>query len=179
MPLNTVAKLLFLKSCASSIDRLGGKGRHQSDGLDEGSSGLGIVLGTVLDGIPESAVLGITMATGGAVSFSLLASIWNSNFPESLGATVGLEKVSMPRRSIRLMWWGIVLVSGLAAALGYLVVSQSSDKNGAFVQAFAAGALLTMIADEMAQEAFERAAKAAGLATTLGFILALFLTSLE
>jgi ZIP family zinc transporter len=161
------------------IDRMGGKGRHQSDGPEKGSSGLGIVLGTVLDGIPESAVLGITLATGGAVSFSLLASIWISNFPESLGATVGLEKGSMPRRSIRLMWWGIVLVSALAAALGYLVVSQSSDKTGAFVQAFAAGALLTMIADEMAPEAYERAAKAAGLATTLGFILAVFLTSLE
>jgi len=77
------------------------------------------------------------------------------------------------------MWWGIVLVSGLSAAVGYAIVSISSDKSGAFVQAFAAGALLTMITDEMAPEAYSGAAAVAGLATTLGFILAVFLTSLE
>jgi len=161
------------------IDRMGGKGRKKADGPDEGSSGLGIVLGTVLDGIPESAVLGMSLATGDGVSVALLSAIWVSNFPEALGATVGLEKSGTRRRSIRLMWWGIVLVSAVSAAVGYAVVSSSSGKTGAFVQAFAAGALLTMIADEMAPEAYSHAAKAAGLATTLGFILAVFLATLE
>ena len=89
------------------IDRLGGKGRKSSAGPEEDSSGPGIVLGTVLDGIPESAVLGMSLATGDGVSMALLAAIWVSNFPEALGATVGLEKSGMPRRNIRLMWWGI------------------------------------------------------------------------
>ena len=77
------------------------------------------------------------------------------------------------------MWWGIVLVSALSAGVGYAVVSNVSTLTGAFVQAFAAGALLTMIADEMAPEAFSCAHIATGLATTLGFILAIFLTSFE
>jgi ZIP family zinc transporter len=77
------------------------------------------------------------------------------------------------------MWWGIVVVSAISAAISYIVVSNSADKTGALVQAFAAGAVLTMIADEMAPEAYSRAAIATGIATTLGFILALFLTSLE
>jgi ZIP family zinc transporter len=47
------------------------------------------------------------------------------------------------------------------------------------VEAFAAGALLTMIADEMAPEAYERSSIYAGLATVAGFALAVFLTSLE
>ena len=161
------------------IDRLGASGRKNPDGPDEGSSGMGIVLGTFLDGVPESAALGMSLASGDGVSISLLAAIWVSNFPESLGGSVGLEKSGMSRRNIRLMWWGIVAISALAAALGFIVVSGSSGKNGAFVQAFAAGALLTMIADEMAPEAYSRAAKAAGIATTLGFILAVLLTSLE
>jgi hypothetical protein len=38
---------------------------------------------------------------------------------------------------------------------------------------------LTTIADEMAPEAFSRAYIATGIATTLGFILAIFLTSFE
>jgi ZIP family zinc transporter len=77
------------------------------------------------------------------------------------------------------MWWGIVLLSAVSAAVGYAVVTNVPGKTGAFVQAFAAGALLTMIADEMAPEAYSRAAVTTGIATTLGFILAVFLTSLE
>lgn len=162
------------------IGRLGAnKRRKNPDGPKEGSSGLGIVLGTVLDGIPESAVLGMSLATGDGVSVALLSSIWISNFPETLGATIGLDKSGTSRRNIRLMWWGIVLVSALSAAVGYAVVSNVSGRTGAFVQAFAAGALLTMIADEMAPEAFSRAHIATGIATVLGFILAVFLTSLE
>jgi ZIP family zinc transporter len=161
------------------IDRMGGEGRKDSDGPAEGSSGMGIVLGTVLDGIPESAVLGMSLASGDGVSVALLSAIWISNFPEALGATVGLEKAGAKRRNIRLMWWGIVLVSAVSAAVGYAVVSSSTGKTGAFVQAFAAGALLTMIADEMAPEAYSHAAKAAGLATALGFILAVILTTFE
>lgn len=75
-----------------------GSGRKNPDGPDEGSSGMGIVLGSVLDGIPESAVLGMSLATGDGVSIALLSSIWISNFPESLGATVGLEKSGTPAK---------------------------------------------------------------------------------
>ena len=163
------------------IGRIGGNRRKNPDGPDQEqeSSGLGIALGTFLDGVPESAVLGMSLATGGGVSVALLASIWISNFPESLGATVGLEKSGTPRGKIRLMWWAIVLISAVSAAVGYLVVSNVPGKTGAFVQSFAAGALLTMIADEMAPEAYSRAAVLTGIATTLGFILAVFLTTAE
>ena len=161
------------------IDRLGGSGRKNPDGPDEGSSGLGIVLGTVLDGIPESAALGMSLASGDGVSVALLASIWISNLPETLGATVGLDKSGTPKRRIRLMWWGIVIVSAVSAGIGYALVSGTAGRTGALIQSFAAGALLTMIADEMAPEAYSFAAKSAGLATTLGFILAVFLTSFE
>ena len=98
--------------CVYAYTRLAqpvGKGRKKSDGIessdhsdgsdDEGEekSGLGIVLGTVLDGIPESAVLGMSLVGGGSVSVSLLAGIWISNFPESLSSSVNLEKTGMPR----------------------------------------------------------------------------------
>jgi ZIP family zinc transporter len=92
---------------------------------------------------------------------------------------VGLDRSGRPRRDIRMMWWGMVAVSSLSAGLGYIIVSNSPVKTGASVQAFAAGALLTMIADEMAPEAYSRAAIATGISTTLGFVLSAFLTSLE
>ena len=165
------------------IARMGGKNRKSPDGPDDGDggddSGLGIVLGTVLDGVPESAVLGMSLVGGAGVSVALLAGIWVSNFPESLGSTVGMRKSGTSKNKIRLMWWGIIAVSAAAAALGFVILDNSSTLTGAFVESFAAGALLTMIADEMAPEAYDRSAVYAGLATVAGFCLAVFLTSLE
>lgn len=161
------------------IARIGGRNRKSPEGGGEDDSGLGIVLGTVLDGIPESAVLGMSLVGGGGVSIALLGGIWISNFPEALGSTVNMMKSGTEKRNIRLMWWGIAVMSALAAAIGFAVVSASSTRTGAVVESFAAGALLTMIADEMAPEAYERSAIYAGLATVAGFAVALFLTSLE
>jgi ZIP family zinc transporter len=160
------------------IAKLGGSNRKSKDGESDDDSGLGIVLGTVLDGIPESAVLGMSLVGGGGVSFALLAGIWISNFPEALASTVNLSKAGMAKGKIRLMWLAILVLSGVAAALGFAVVDNISSRTGALVEAFAAGSLLTMIADEMAPEAFERSAIYAGLATVAGFALAVFLTSL-
>ncbi len=161
------------------IAKLGGSNRKSKDGESDDDSGLGIVLGTVLDGIPESAVLGMSLVGGGGVSFALLAGIWISNFPEALASTVNLSKAGMAKGKIRLMWLAILVVSGVAAALGFAIVNNISSRTGALVEAFAAGSLLTMIADEMAPEAYERSAIYAGLATVAGFALAVFLTSLE
>ena len=166
-----------------AIASAGGSARKNpdkhSDGEDGDDSGLGIVLGTVLDGIPESAVLGMSLVGGGGVSIALLAGIWVSNFPESLGSTVNLKKSGWAKKRIRLMWWGIALVCALSAGVGYAVVNNSDTLTGALVSSFAAGALLTMIADEMAPEAYERSQIYAGLATVAGFTFALWLTSLE
>lgn len=160
------------------IGRLGSDNR-KSTASDEGEhSGLGIALGTFLDGLPESAVLGMSLVTRGGVSTALLVGIWVSNLPESLGSTVNLVKTNVSRTAIRLLWLGIVAVSALSAAVGYAAVERSSTFSGALIQAFAAGALLTMIADEMAPEAFERSALYSGLATVAGFALAAFLSSM-
>ena len=126
---------------------------------------------------PGATVLGMSLVGGGGVSIALLASIWASNFPESLGSSVNMLKSGWSKGKVRLLWWAIVGMSALAAAIGFAIVSNSSMFSGALVEAFAAGALLTMIADEMAPEAYERSAIYAGLATVAGFALAVFLTS--
>ncbi len=161
------------------IDSIGNSDRESTRGATESDSGLGIVLGTVLDGVPESAVLGMSLVGGGGVSVALLAGIWVSNFPESLGSSVNMRAAGTSKGRIRLMWWAIAAVSVLSAAIGFFVVDRSPALTGAFVESFAAGALLTMIADEMAPEAFDRSKLYAGLATVAGFAFALWLTSLE
>lgn len=141
------------------------------------TEGEAIVLGAVLDGVPESIVLGLSLVTGGGVSVGLLAGIALSNLPEGLGASAGLEEAGWKRRSVRLMWLLIVVVSAVAAGIGFLVLDEVSPGVGAGFQAFAAGALLTMIADTMMPEAFADSGKLSGLLTTLGFITALTLST--
>ena len=162
------------------VERLGGENRKDLDAVEQAGSGSGpaIVLGTVLDGIPESLVLGIGLLVGGSVSVAFLAAVFISNLPEAIAATVSLRAAGRSSRSIYLLWAGIAGVSALAAGVGYVVASAMSA-TGVLVQAFAAGALLTMIIDTMAPEAVEHGGKAAGLATILGFAVAATLSGLE
>jgi len=160
------------------VASLGGARRGKRGKDAAGGSGLGIVLGTILDGVPESAVLGMSLVTLGEVGPALLCAVWISNFPESLGATVDMRDAGRSRTWIRVMWWSIAGVSAAAAAVGYALVSAAGAHAGAVVEAFAAGALLTMIADEMAPEAFGKSHLYTGLATTAGFVAAFLLTTL-
>ena len=154
------------------IDRYGGSQRKDADGDQEGGSPLAIVLGTVLDGIPESMVIGLTIFEGGAVGAAFLAAVFISNLPESISSTSGLVSSGWQRSRILWMWIGIALVSGLASLAGYALFQDSSPDTVAFVLAFAAGAILTMLADTMMPEAYEHGGRTVGVMTTLGFAVA-------
>jgi ZIP family zinc transporter len=155
------------------IDRCGGADRKDATGGDEGGgSALSIVLGTVLDGIPESMVIGLTIFEGGAVGAAYLAAVFISNLPESISSTSGLLTGGWKKARILWMWIGITLVSGIASLLGYSLFQDSSPDTVAFVLAFAAGAIITMLADTMMPEAFKHGGKLVGVVTTLGFAVA-------
>lgn len=162
------------------VSRMGGENRKDLDADEAPSSGSGgaIVLGTILDGVPESLVLGIGLAVGGAISVAFLAAVFISNLPEAIAATVSLRAAGTESGSIYRMWLGIIAISAAAAGIGYVIAS-AVGANGQLVQAFAAGALLTMIIDTMAPEAVEQGGKAAGLATVLGFAVAAIVSGLE
>jgi len=160
------------------IDHLGGVERKSSSGEQASGSALPIVLGTVLDGIPESIVLGLTLL-GGEISVSILVAIFISNLPEAIAGTTGLDQAGWPHRRIMGMWVAVALLSGLAAMAGYSVFASAAPSTIAFVQAFAGGALLAMLADTMMPEAFEYGGKEVGLLTTLGFAVAFALRLLE
>jgi len=160
------------------VERMGGEKRKDLDATpDTAGSGLAIALGTVLDGIPESLVLGIGLALGGSISVAFLAAVFISNLPEAIGASVSLRASGRPARWIYGMWSVIVLVSALSAATGFVLATEIGS-TGELVQAFAAGALITMIADTMIPEAFEHGGNVTGLATVLGFGLAALLSGL-
>jgi zinc transporter, ZIP family len=154
------------------IDRLGGSERKDADGGQESGSALAIVLGTVLDGIPESMVIGLTIYEGGAVGAAYLAAVFISNLPEAISSTAGLVTGGWKKARVLWMWIAIAVVSGVASLAGYGLFQNSSPDTVAFVLTFAAGAILTMLADTMMPEAFEHGGKLVGVATTLGFAVA-------
>jgi ZIP family zinc transporter len=161
------------------IDRMGGSERKDSGGAQADGSPLAITLGIVLDGIPESIVLGLTILQGGSVSAAFLIAVLLSNMPESIAATAGLTEAGWARARIIGLWTLVTVVCGFSSMFGYAVFDTAAPSTVAFVMSFAAGAILTMLADTMMPEAFEHGGKQVGLATTLGFGLAFLITSLE
>ena len=161
------------------IDRFGGADRKDATGAQESGSALAIVLGTVLDGIPESMVIGLTIFEGGSVGAAYLIAVFISNLPEAISSTAGLAAGGWKKARILWLWIAIAVISGLASVAGYGLFQDSSPDTVAFVLAFAAGAILTMLADTMMPEAFEHGGKLAGVVTTLGFAVAFTIHSLE
>ena len=161
------------------IDRFGGADRKRPGGQQADGSGLAIVLGIVLDGIPESFVLGLTVLQAGTVSVAFLVAVFISNVPEAIAATSGLLQSGWTRARVLGLWVLVMVVSGLSALAGYALLDGASAHVVAFVLAFAGGAILTMLADTMMPEAFQYEGKLAGLATTLGFAVAFGISALE
>ena len=154
------------------IDRAGGSERKDATGGQAGGSPLAIVLGTVLDGIPESMVIGLTVFHGGAVGAAYLAAVFISNLPEAIASTSGLVSSGWNKSGILWMWVAIAVVSGIASLAGYGLFQDASPGVLAFILTFAAGAILTMLATTMMPEAYEHGGKLVGVLTTLGFVVA-------
>lgn len=160
------------------IDRLGGHNRKRTSGHPENSAAPAIVLGIVLDGVPESIVLGLTLVTSKTVGVAVLAAVFLSNLPESIAATAGLRTRGWRPVPLLGLWVGVTVASGAAALAGYLLLGDANGGTVAFVNAFAGGAILTMLADTMAPEAYENGGRTVGLVTTAGFLAAFLLTAM-
>jgi ZIP family zinc transporter len=154
-----------------AISTMGYRDRKKMNAVHS-ASGLAIVLGIVLDGVPESAVLGLTVLESGTVGVAVLAAVFLSNLPESIAATSGLRSSGWSWGGVYGLWTGIVLVSGIAAAGGYQLMSAATPAAFAFVLAFAGGAILSMLATTMMPEAYEYGGRLVGVTTTIGFAAA-------
>jgi ZIP family zinc transporter len=158
------------------IDRRGGDRRKSPKGPPAGAAGGALVLGALLDGIPESAAIGVSLIGGGGVGVAMVVAVFLSNIPESMSASVGLRAGGRSTTYILGLWGAVALASTAAAALGFGVLGGSSPTTLAVVDSFAAGAILTMLADTMVPEAVEHAGALVGLVTVLGFTCAFLLS---
>jgi ZIP family zinc transporter len=166
------------------IDRLGQRRQSSDDttpspSAEHAEAGRGIVLGIILDGIPESLVLGLTILEAGSVSVAFLVAVFIANLPEAIAATAALERAGRSTTRIMRFWVLVALGFGLASLLGYVVLDTASPRTVAIVLAFAGGAILTMLANTMMPEALHYGGKVVGFVTTLGFALAFGISALD
>jgi ZIP family zinc transporter len=155
------------------VDHLGGAERMDFDGGQASGSGMGILLGSLLDGVPESLVLGLSLVHSPHVSLAFIFAVAISNVPQGLGGTAGMLSAGWSRGRVTSLWLAVCGLSILAAALGYGLADLFPGLTGAVVDAFAAGSLLVMLTDSMIPESFEHGGKETGLFLVLGFSVAL------
>ncbi len=154
-----------------------GRGRG---GRGEGSSGgTALALGAFLDGIPEQAVLGISLAAGKGVGVALLLAIFVSNLPEAMGSADEMRKAGRSREAVLRLWLVVAAICAVATVIGYAAADAVSGNLRAAIDGFAAGALLVMLIDSMIPEATRDAGRVAGLVTTLGFAVAAGLSAVS
>lgn len=162
-----------------AVNRAGGRHRKRSGRDRDDGFSKAIALGALMDGIPESAVIGISLVGGGPVSWAFVVAVFLSNVPESLSATAGMKNAGHSARYVFGLWGAVVVASLVSAVLSYLFLAKAPADIVAGIQAFAAGAILVMLASTMMPEAYEEGGEWVGVVTAVGFLLAFVLSHLE
>lgn len=163
------------------VTRRGGSHRKRSGhGEDapaqaDDSTGLAIFIGTVMDAIPETAMIGLGLAQGGGIGVALIAAIFISNLPEGISSTTGLKKSGYSTKKILFMWIFVLVASALSSLFGFAVLNQAAESTHAIISSFAAGAIVAMIASTMMPEAHEKGGPAVGFITAIGIFITLLL----
>ncbi len=168
------------------IDTHGGQFRKRAHGVSENeknvkqqdNSGTAILLGTLLDGIPESFVVGASVAVGGTTGLVFILAVFLSNLPEGMSGTVGMKMAGISTRSILLMWIITLIVTILSSMGGYAFLGHADPMIHSSIMAFASGAILAMLCDTMIPEAFKFGGRGVALVTVLGFFLAFTLSKI-
>jgi ZIP family zinc transporter len=151
-------------------------GAQQPSETQAGGSGLAIAVGSLLDGVPESMVIGLSLLEGGGVSLVTVAAIFLSNLPEGLSSATGMRRAGRSLGYVFGVWSAIAVASGIAAIAGNVLFAHAGAGTVAAITAVAAGAILAMIADTMLPEAVEGTGDYTGLITVAGFLVSFVLS---
>ena len=156
---------------ARLIERISGGSGEEDKGADQSKLIIPMVLGIVLDGIPENAVIGIGMIESGVVSMAMLMAIFLSGMPEAIAGTIGMKTAGWSRLKIFILWMVVAITLAFSTVAGYTLFGNASVFTLQVVNSFAGGAILVMLANSMIPESYEHAGDLAGIFTVLGFAL--------
>jgi zinc transporter, ZIP family len=164
------------------------------EGEEHKSGAMAIWLGLLIDGIPESfvigagflAILSVKLGAGGDPSFgevvpyTLIAGLFLSNFPEALSSSIGMKKQGMSTGKIIMLWMSLVLIVAVGSTVGYYLGAEVPHELEIGIEGLAAGAMLTMIAQTMIPEAVHIGGhKVVGLSVLVGYMSAVAFKLLE
>jgi ZIP family zinc transporter len=161
------------------ISKMGAAGRKNFSSVHQSNMALPIVLATILDGIPETLVIGMSLLAGGEVGIGMLVAVFISNLPEAIAGTSGMVAGAWKKGRILLLWLLIAVVCAFSSLAGYALLENASPAVISFIQTFAGGAILVMLTNTMIPEAYEHGGKLAGIFTVLGFTVAISIAVLE
>lgn len=159
------------------IIKVGGRGHKRLYDV-ESSTGWGIVLGAILDGIPESIALGIGLLLNPKVGLLVLVGIFMSNLPEAISSAYDLKRVGKSVKTVLLTWSSVAIISLIFVWAGYSLFSGISPNITSTFESIAAGAILTMLASTMMPEAYKEGGPASSMATVLGFLIIFIISKL-
>ncbi len=168
----------ILSRCGAQHRKRCGECVEQPREGQQAGSGLAIAAGTFLDGIPEGAVLGLSVLHHGAPGLGTIAAFFLANIPEALSSSAGMRRAGRSARYVFGVWIGIALLIGLAAAVAGLALRGTGPAVRATVEAFAAGAILALVSETMIPEAFHGSPQFNGLLLVFGFVALLILLAL-
>lgn len=157
------------------IIKIGGRGHKKYYNVEK-STGWGIVLAAILDGIPESIALGIGLLLNIKVGLLVLVAIFFNNLPEAIASAYDLGKIKKTPKKIVFVWLTVALVSFVFVILGYTIFSHLSENYIATFESLAAGAILAMLASTMMPEAYKESGVNSSLATVAGFMVIFILS---
>ena len=141
------------------------------------SAAMAIYLGILIDGVPESLVVGADVLVSGGISLSLLGGLFLANLPEALSSASGMKEQGMKTPTIMAMWFSLMVLTGIVAALGTVVLQGAPETLFAVLEGIAAGAMLTVVAETMLPEAYHKGGGVVGISTLAGFLAAVSLNT--
>lgn len=152
--------------------------KRDEDRQSNENNGAALAVGALLDGIPESIVIGVSMLRGGVVGLVAVIAVFLSNIPEGLSSSAGMKAEGRTLPFVLALWGAITITAGLASLIGYVAFDGVAPAVVAAVQATAAGAILAMVVDTMVPEAFEGTHDYAGMIAVAGFLAAFALSKM-
>jgi ZIP family zinc transporter len=146
--------------------------------LTRETNGKAIVLGSLLDGVPESIALGVALLSNNGIGLLMLVAIFLSNLPESLSSIDDLQREGLSKQRIYLTWSIVSLGIASSVVLSFLFLQKLDLNVLGIIESFASGAILAMLADSVMPEAYEDGGVLVGFSTMLGFLTAFILSKI-
>ena len=149
---------------------------------------LAIWLGILIDGVPESFVIGAgllielenqhselaSIGFADVVPYTLIAGLFLSNFPEAMASSANMQTQGFSKKKVFMLWFSLLVITAAGAAAGFLLADALSPTSLVFAEGLAAGAMLTMIAAAMIPEAVHMGkSSTVGVSTLAGFLAAI------